>query len=116
MVAGDLPASLVSKYYDCVLGLVKVQNVKFECHFILIQRYIQIVHRAVIDTMPLLNMMTNIMINSMRNICFIAAFRHNNEKHYFNVASPSNLVKFVLKCGQYFVHLLYSGLLNDPNF
>lgn len=70
----DLPASLVSKYYQRVLGLVKEQNVKFECHFALIQTYIQIGHRVVMDTMPVLK----IVINSVRNICFIAVFRNNN--------------------------------------
>lgn len=64
------------------------------------------------DTMPVLK----ITINSVRNICFIAVFRtNNNEKHYFNADYVSDLVNFVLKCGQYFVLLVYLGLLNDPN-
>lgn len=33
-MGGDLPVSLVSKYYQHVFGLVKVQNVKSECHCI----------------------------------------------------------------------------------
>ena len=65
------------------------------------------------DTIPVLK----IMINSVRNICFIAVFRNNNnEKHYFNADRLSNLVSFVLKCGQYFALLVYPGLLNDVNF
>lgn len=108
-----MPASLVSKYHQHVLRLVKEQNVKFECHFGLIQRYIQIVHRAVMDTMPVLK----ITINSVKNICFTGVFRNsNNEKHYFNACYLSNSVNFVLKCGQYFPFLIYPGLLNDPNF
>lgn len=112
-MGGALPASLLSKYYQCALGLVKVQNVKSEWHFALTQRKIQIVHKAIVDNMPVLK----ITINSVTNICFIAVLRNNNnEKHYFNDDHLSNLVNSVLKCGQYFVLLVYPGLSNDSHF
>lgn len=50
---------LVSKYYQHMLGLVIEQKVKFECHFVLTQRHIQIVCRAAMDIMPVLKIKIN---------------------------------------------------------